>query len=178
MQFIPQVYIKDNIESYLADYTSNSQKIYIVTLTILFALIIFSPFINIDISIQEDGVISNDSALFADIRISPQNLCYMYAGMPVKIQVKTFNYYEWGMVKGKISEIPMDYPEEHSENDMFYKVKCSIEEGYLEDKNGKRTSLKKGMKVRAHFVVTKRSLLSLLNQKLNENFNPTQHSIN
>jgi len=57
MQFVPQEYIKDGIESYLAKYTASSRKIYWAVLLAIVAVLGILPCIYVDISIQEQGVI-------------------------------------------------------------------------------------------------------------------------
>ena len=124
------------------------------------------------------GFISPDSALFAEIYVSPNNIGYIYPGMPVKIQVGSFNYNEWGMIEGDVAEISSDYLTDSSGKNSFYKVKCHIEKNYLMRKNGTKGILKKGMPVLSHFIITKRSLFDLLHQKMDDWANPTQYTSN
>jgi len=121
------------------------------------------------------AVISPDSTLYAEIYVSPRNIGYISKGMPVHIQVISFNYNEWGTIAGKVMEISSDFMTDASGNIFFYKVKCSMGRNYLQRKNGVRGLLKKGMSVSAHFMITRRSLFDLLYQKMDDWINPTQY---
>ena len=57
----------------------------------------------------------------------------------------------------------------------YYRVKCELERDYLQLQNGRIGKLKKGMTVRAHFMVTRRSLFDLLYQKMDDWANPKQY---
>jgi len=124
------------------------------------------------------ALISPDSTLFAEIYVSPHDIGYIYSGMPVKIQVGSFNYNEWGTIIGKVTEISSDYLTDPSGKNAFFKVKCRLDKNYLIRKNGTKGMLKKGMTVLSHFVITERSLFDLLHQKFDDWANPTQYSFN
>ena len=72
------------------------------------------------------AIISPDSTLFAEIYVSPYNIGYIYHGMPVKIQVNSFNYNEWGTMTGKVTEISSDFLTDNSGTNVFFKVKCRM----------------------------------------------------
>lgn len=124
------------------------------------------------------AVISPDSTLYFDVYVSPRNIGYIHIGMPVNIQVETFNYNEWGTIGGKVLEISSDFFTDSSTGGSYYKVKCNMEKDYLSRKNGATGKLKKGMNVVCHFVLTQRSLFDLLYQKMDDWVNPTQHTNN
>jgi multidrug resistance efflux pump len=122
------------------------------------------------------AVVSPDSMLYAEIQVSPRNIGYITKEMPVHIQVGSFNYNEWGTVAGKVAEISSDFMTDASGQNPFYKVKCTMNKNYLIRKNGVKGSLKKGMSVSAHFMITRRSLFDLLYQKMDDWANPTQYT--
>ncbi|MDR1593722.1 MAG: HlyD family secretion protein [Prevotellaceae bacterium] len=124
------------------------------------------------------AVISPDSTICVEIYVSPRNIGYISVGMPVNIQVNSFNYNEWGIIRGQVMEISSDFMTNSGDNAYFYKVKCSLENNYLVRKNGVKGTLKKGMTVSAHFIITKRSLFDLLYQKMDDWINPTQYNVN
>lgn len=124
------------------------------------------------------AIISPDSTLYADVYVSPRNIGYIYLGMPVHIQVSSFNYNEWGTIRGEVTEISSDFLTGDSGNEAFYKVKCSLEKNYLVRKNGVTGKLKKGMYVSSHFMITERSLFDLIYQKMDDWANPTQYNKN
>lgn len=123
---------------------------------------------------QALAVISPDSTLCLEVYVTPRNIGFMSVGMPVNVQVESFNYNEWGMIPGKVKDISSDFLTDNQGNS-FYKVKCEMERDYLKLKSGRVGKLKKGMTVSAHFMVTKRSLFDLLYQKMDDWANPKQY---
>lgn len=123
---------------------------------------------------QSLAVISPDSTLCMEVYVTPRNIGFMNIGMPVNVQVESFNYNEWGTIPGKIKEISSDFLTDNQGNS-FYKVKCQMERDYLTLKSGRKGQLKKGMTVSAHFMVTRRSLFDLLYQKMDDWANPVQY---
>lgn len=123
---------------------------------------------------QTLAVISPDSTLCLEVYVTPRNIGFMSVGMPVKMQVESFNYNEWGTIPGKVKEISSDFLTD-SQGNSFYKVKCEIERDYLQLKNGRVGKLKKGMTVSAHFMVSRHSLFDLLYQKMDDWVNPRQY---
>lgn len=123
---------------------------------------------------QTLAVISPDSTLCLEVYVTPRNIGFISVGMPVKMQVESFNYNEWGTIPGKVKEISSDFLTD-SQGNSFYKVKCEIERDYLQLKNGRVGKLKKGMTVSAHFMVSRRSLFDLLYQKMDDWVNPRQY---
>lgn len=124
---------------------------------------------------QSLAVISPDSTLCMEIYVTPRNIGFLHIGMPVNMQVESFNYNEWGTIPGTINEISSDFLTD-SQGNSFYKVKCKMEQDYLTLKrNGRKGYLKKGMTVSAHFMITERSLFDLLYQKIDDWTNPVQY---
>lgn len=123
------------------------------------------------------AIISPDSTLCCEIYVSPRNIGYIQIGMPVSIQVESFNYNEWGTIEGLVTEISSDFLTDNN-NNAFYQVKCQLEKDHLIRKNGVQGKLKKGMTVISHFKITRRSLFDLLYQKMDDWANPTQYNIN
>jgi len=124
------------------------------------------------------AIISPDSTLYAEVYVTPRNIGYIFLGMPVNIQVSSFNYNEWGTVQGKVTEISSDFLTDNSGNESFYKVKCNLEKCQLVRKNGVTGKLKKGMNVTSHFMITERSLFDLIYQKMDDWANPSQYTHN
>lgn len=123
---------------------------------------------------QSLAVISPDSTLCMEVYVTPRNIGFMSIGMPVNVQVESFNYNEWGTLPGKVKEISSDFLTD-SQGNSYYKIKCEMERDYLKLKNGRVGRLKKGMTVSAHFMVTRRSLFDLLYQKIDDWANPKQY---
>lgn len=126
---------------------------------------------------QTLGVISPDSTLYAEVYVSPRNIGYLHKGMPVNVQVESFNYNEWGLISGNVENISSDFYFDTNTSSSYYKVKCSLEKSHLELKNGRRGEIKKGMTIYSHFVLTKLSLFDLLYQKIDYWLNPAQYAV-
>ena len=124
------------------------------------------------------AIISPDSTLYAEVYVSPRNIGYIYLGMPVHIRVSSFNYNEWGTISGEVTEISSDFLTDNSVNQAFYKVKCNLEKNFLVRKNGVTGTLKKGMYVSSHFMITEKTLFDLIYQKMDDWANPTQYNNN
>lgn len=123
---------------------------------------------------QSLATISPDSTLCLEVYVTPRNIGFMSVGMPVNIQVESFNYNEWGTISGKVKDISSDFLTDGQGNS-YYKVKCEMERDYLQLKSGRIGRLKKGMTVSAHFMITRRSLFDLLYQKMDDWANPKQY---
>jgi len=120
------------------------------------------------------AVVSPDSLIYAEIRVSPQNIANIYEGMPAQIQIDSFNYLEWGSISGKVNEISSDFLVDPADNSIYYNVKCELSRNYLLRKDGTKGNLKKGMSVTSHFMITKRSISDFIRQSLDEWINPNQ----
>jgi HlyD family secretion protein len=57
MKLLPSEFIKNSIESYIAQYSTTSQKIYWVVLIVVVVTLSSLPFIYVDISVQDPGII-------------------------------------------------------------------------------------------------------------------------
>lgn len=125
---------------------------------------------------QTLGLVSPDSTLYAEVYVSPRDIGYLHEGMPVNVQVESFNYNEWGTIDGKVREISSDFYFDANAQSSYYKVKCELSRDFLTLKNGREGQLKKGMTVYAHFILTRRSLFDLLYQKVDHWINPTQYN--
>lgn len=121
------------------------------------------------------AVISPDSTLCLEVYVNPRDIGFMSVGMPIKTQVESFNYNEWGSISGEITEISSDFLTDR-QGGVFYKVKCHLERDYVELRTGKKGKLKKGMNVSVHFMITRRSLFDLLYQNIDKWMNPRQYT--
>jgi len=120
---------------------------------------------------QKIGELSPDSALFAYCYVKPSAIGLIKKGQAVKFQIHSFNYNQWGLINGKVVDISEDT--NIINNNVFFKVKCQFQKDFLQLKNGYKGQVKKGMTFTANFTVAKRSLYQLLNDKIEDWFNPT-----
>jgi membrane fusion protein, peptide pheromone/bacteriocin exporter len=116
------------------------------------------------------GVISPDSSLLVECYVNTQDIGLLKAGMPVSFQIDAFNYNEWGMIEGSITDIAKDFVIVNER--MIFKVRCRLNQTSLQLKNGYTANLKKGLTLRARFMVAKRSLYQLLYDKADDWLNP------
>lgn len=114
--------------------------------------------------------ISPDAALIVEAYVSPGHIGLLCKGMTVRFLIDAFNYNQWGFGQGAIVDISNDI---HLINDKpVFKIRCSLDRDYLQLKNGYKGVLKKGMSLRARFIVTKRTLWQLLSDKMDNWLNP------
>ncbi len=119
---------------------------------------------------QELAQISPDTNLIAEIYVSPNDIGLLRDGMDVRMQIGAFNYNQWGLLHGMINEISNDI--QIINNQPIFKVKCSLDQDYLQLANGYKGKLKKGMTLEARFLVTQRSLWQLIYDKVDNWVNP------
>ena len=119
------------------------------------------------------GTISPDGALMAECYVSPKDIGFVRAGMPVRLQIDAFNYNQWGLVEGRVTEVARDFV--LLKDQPVFKVHCQMNRSFLQLKNGFRGRLRKSMTVRARFQLAERSLWQLLFDKADDWFNPNQN---
>ncbi|WP_341839492.1 HlyD family secretion protein [Chitinophaga caseinilytica] len=116
------------------------------------------------------GIISPDSNLVAECLVSPKDIGYLKAGMPVRFQVDAFNYNEWGSVEGTVQSVDNDFT--LVDNQPVFKVRCQFAATEVATAKGVKGQLKKGMTLQARFLLTRRSLFQLLYDKTDDWMNP------
>jgi HlyD family secretion protein len=122
---------------------------------------------------QDLAQISPDTNLVAEVFVTPRDIGLLRNNMSVRFHVDAFNYNQWGMVSGRIGEIPNDV--QIINDKPVFKVKCSLDKDHLALKNGYKGYLKKGMTLQARFMITERSLWQLLYDKVDDWVNPNIH---
>ena len=125
-------------------------------------------FISIGIQLAE---ISPKSDLIVECYIDPIDIGLLKKEKKVNFQVSAFNYNQWGLASGKITAIGNDV--QMINNTPMFKVLCSLDQNFLQLKNGFKGQLKKGMLVNARFEHTERSLFDLLYDKMDDWVNPS-----
>ncbi|MET3502611.1 HlyD family secretion protein [Mucilaginibacter rubeus] len=123
---------------------------------------------------QKIGEISPDTALTALVYVSPSAIGMMYPGQSVSFQMDSFNYNDWGLVKGVVKEIADDIVMVNQKP--YFKIKCGLNQNFLMEANGRKGYLKKGMSFTARFKLTERSLFQLLYDKMDDWMNPNMSS--
>lgn len=121
------------------------------------------------------GIVSPDSTLLVDCYIPPKDIGLIRPNQRVRFQIDAFDYNQWGLIEGKVLDIANDFTVTTKNGDdtqPVFKVRCRLNRNYLTLSNGYRGQLKKGMTLRARFVVTQRSLFQLLYDNADDWLNP------
>lgn len=116
--------------------------------------------------------ITPDTNLVAEVYVTPRDIGMLREGLPARFQIDAYNYNQWGITTGKIESISTDIY--LNENTPMFKVLCSVDQMYLELKNGYKGKIKKGMTFQARFIVNNRSLLQLLYDEIDDWINPVR----
>lgn len=118
------------------------------------------------------AVISPQSELIAEVYVRPHDIGFLRLGTEVRMQIDAFNYTDWGFVTGRVFQIGDDFV--LIDQRPVFRVRVSLDDTRLRLKNGYSGTLKKGMTLRARFLVTNRSLFQLLRDDVNDWLNPVQ----
>lgn len=119
---------------------------------------------------QNIAKITSVDNLLLECYVSPKDIGYIKVDQNIKLQVDAFNYQQWGMLEGKVSEIIPDITQ--VDNQSFFRVRCILDKYYLELPNGYKGELKKGMSGTTRFHLISRSLFELLFDDINDWINP------
>jgi HlyD family secretion protein len=119
---------------------------------------------------QVIAYISVSDSLLAECYIIPADIGYIREGQDVVFQFDAFDYREWGLIEGKVTEILKDIVT--IDDNPVFRVRCRLNSDYLQLKNGYKGYTKKGMSFTARFQLTRRSLWQLLFDKVDNWMNP------
>ncbi len=114
--------------------------------------------------------ISSENNLVVEAYISPKDIGFITNKMKVKYQFDTYDYNQWGLGTGEVYEISRDAIQ--IDKNIAFKVKCKLNEQFLELKNGYKGNITKGMTTTVRFYITERSLFQLLYDKVDDWLNP------
>jgi HlyD family secretion protein len=115
--------------------------------------------------------ISVQDSLRIETFVSPNDIGLIKEGQSVKFQIDTYNYNQWGMLTGEVSNIDQDISIEQN-GSAYFKVWCKLDKNYLQLKNGYKGQIKKGMTLTTRFYINRRSLWELLYDKVDNWLNP------
>ncbi|TGE17148.1 HlyD family secretion protein [Hymenobacter elongatus] len=121
------------------------------------------------------GTLSPDGDLLAECYVSPKDIGFMRVGMPARFQVDAFDYNQWGLVEGRITDVSRDFVLVN--NEPVFKVRCQLSRAFLQLDNGYRGTLRKSMTVHARFLLARRTLWQLLFDRADNWLNPTQDGV-
>ena len=116
------------------------------------------------------GEISPSSKLIVECYVSPLDIGLLKLEDTCNFQIDAFNYNQWGLATGSITEISDDV--QMIDSKPVFKVRCQINQEFMLLKNGFEGKLIKGMTLNARFPLTRRSLSELLYDKMDDWLNP------
>ena len=114
--------------------------------------------------------ITPNTDLVAECYLSTRDIGLIDPNKKVTFQIDAFNYNQWGLASGKIISIGKDV--EFVDKQPFYRVRCRLDQRFLELKNGYKGILGKGMTLNARFELTERTLYQLLYDKVDDWLHP------
>jgi len=153
---------------------NQEQKNYIITAPISGRLVNFSGIQknNFLTQGQDIGEISPEVSLVAECLVSPKDIGFIHTGQNAKYQIDTYNYNQWGLLEGKVSEIDQNIKINEQTGEAFFRVICQMDKNYLQLKNGYKGQVDKGMTFTARFHLIDRTLWQLLFDRVDDWFNP------
>jgi HlyD family secretion protein len=119
---------------------------------------------------QAIAYISASDSLLAECYISPSDIGFIHQGQEVVFQFDAFDYREWGLIEGKVMDVLKDIITV-SDRPMF-RVRCRLNTQCMQLKNGYQGCIQKGMTLTGRFQLTRRSLLQLMFDKVDDWMNP------
>ncbi len=115
-------------------------------------------------------VISPTTHLMVEAYVSTNNIGFVRPGQKVKFRVAAFDYNQWGMLQGVVSEIAKDVRLLQGNIPTFI-VRCKLDKTTLSYHN-KTVRVRKGMTVNAGFFLMRRTLAQLLYDKVSDWLDP------
>ncbi|MEY2792509.1 MAG: hypothetical protein RJA76_501 [Bacteroidota bacterium] len=115
--------------------------------------------------------ISPDDHLIVECQINPKDLGVIKIGQKVRLQMDAFNYNQWGFLSAEVFEIDQHPVVQNQE--VYFRVKCSLEKKSMRLKNGYQAPIQKGMTLTARFFISRRSVFQLLFDKVDQWLNPS-----
>lgn len=119
---------------------------------------------------QKLAEISPDESLVAECYVNSSDIGYLRNGQEVRLQFDAFDYNQWGLMEGKVINIPDDIIV--IKNQPVFRVRCELSSNYLQLKTGQKGFLKKGMTMTGRFVMTRRTLFQLIFDEVDDWLNP------
>lgn len=119
---------------------------------------------------QNLAYISTNNVLLAECYISPSDIGYIRQNQSVTFQFDAFNYRDWGMMQGKVSQMLNDVVV--IDQKPMFRVRCVLDKNSLQLKNGYQGNIQKGLTFTARFKLNRRSLWQLLFDKVDDWLNP------
>ena len=114
--------------------------------------------------------ISPSTDLIVECYINPKDIGLIDPNNKVIFQIDAYNYNQWGLANGDVIDIGKDIV--IIDQQPIFRVRCKLNENHLALKNGVKGDIKKGMTVRARFLLIEQSLFDLLYNDIDDWLNP------
>jgi|GEM_PF-1109012 len=123
---------------------------------------------------QSIGEISPNAELQADVYLSPRDVGFVKTGQTTKLQIDAFPYTEWGMITGRVRSISQDFVQLGQQ--IAFKAVIDLDTTQLKSATGTSVDLRRGMTIRARFVLQRRTLFNVLFGKMSDSLDPRNNS--
>ena len=114
------------------------------------------------------------AALQADVYLSPRDVGFVKTGQTTKLQIDAFPYTEWGMITGRVRSISQDFVQLGQQ--IAFKAVIDLDATQLNSATGTAVDLRRGMTIRARFVLQRRTLFNVLFGKMSDSLDPRANS--
>ena len=121
---------------------------------------------------QQIGEISPEEHLITECLVSPKDIGFINQGQKVNFQIDTYNYNQWGLAQGIVTDIDQNISVNQHTGEAFFRVRCILQENFLTLRNGYQGQISKGMTLTARFYLQDRTLWQLLFDRADNWFNP------
>lgn len=119
---------------------------------------------------QRLAVISPATEMVAEVYLTPRDIGLLDPGAPVRLLIDAFPYADWGHLSGRVIDVPDDFLVMNDR--VVFRTVVALDATELALPNGFRREVRKGMTLRARFMVAERSLWQLLRDDINDWVNP------
>ncbi len=121
---------------------------------------------------QPIATISAADQLVVESNVSSNDIGLIKKNQKVKFQFDAFNYNQWGLLEGKVTDIDRNITIQGDQ--AFFKIRCTLDSETLQLKSGYKADVSKGMTLTTRYIITRRSLFDLLFDKVDDWLNPKQ----
>lgn len=118
------------------------------------------------------AVISPAGALEAEVYASPRDVGLIRVGTPARLLVDAFDHRDWGFLPGRVTSISDDFLV--VDGKPVFRVAVGLARDHLALPSGARGEIRKGMTLRARFMVAERSLWQLLRDDVSDWLSPVE----
>ncbi len=119
---------------------------------------------------QRLAVISPATEMVAEVYLTPRDIGLLDPGAPVRLMIDAFPYADWGHLSGHVIEVPDDFLVMNDR--VVFRTVVALDATELALPSGFRREVRKGMTLRARFMVAERTLWQLLRDDINDWVNP------